>query len=266
MDSLFRCPLCKGRLIGEERRYFCLQGHSFDLSRAGYVNLLTGKDGGVHGDNKEMIRARRDFLEEGHYLPLREALCDILKENAPDTLLDVGCGEGWYTEGMCASLGQARVCGIDISKDALSYAGKRLKGRAQLAVASAYELPFDDGSFDALTLLFSPFAQEELKRVLKKDGLFFMAIPGKRHLWQLKSLLYDTPYENKVADFTLAGFDLFEERHIVFERTFCGTALQNLFAMTPYYYRTPMAGRLRAAETKELTVGMEFHLLGYRRT
>lgn len=265
MDGLFCCPCCKGRLLKEERRYFCEKGHSFDLSKSGYVNLLTGKSGGVHGDNKEMIRARRDFLGEGHYLPLREALCGLLEGIDPKTLLDVGCGEGWYTEGICEALPKTAVYGIDISRDALAFAGKRLRGQAELAVASAYDLPFKEERFDALTLLFSPFAEEEIWRVLKREGVLLMAIPGKRHLWQLKSVLYDTPYENAVSDFNLAGFDLFAKEHITFEKTFGSDTLKNLFAMTPYYYRTPREGILRAFQTKELTVVMEFHLLAYRK-
>ena len=265
MESLFCCPVCRGRLLKEERRLCCGDGHSFDLSKAGYVNLLTGKSGGVHGDNKEMIKARKAFLDEGHYLPLREALCDLLAENGAKRLLDVGCGEGFYTEGMAEKLPEALVAGIDISKDALAYGGKRLKGRAELAVASAYDLPFEDGLFDAVTLLFSPFAKEEILRVLCKDGLLVMAIPGKRHLWSLKSLLYKTPYENAVADFEIEGFSLVGQKHIAYQKTFRGQTLRNLFAMTPYYYRTPKEGVERANAAQSLQVEMEFHLLAYRK-
>lgn len=265
MNSLFRCPHCKARLSREEGRLCCLSGHSFDLAKAGYVNLLMGKSGGVHGDNKEMIKARKEFLSEGHYQPLRGALCDFLTEEQPKNLLDVGCGEGFYTEGLLDALKDCWVSGIDISKDALVYAGKRLGRRGELAVASAYDLPFEDGTFDAVTLLFSPFAKEEIMRVLKDEGVLVMAIPGKKHLWALKSLLYKTPYENQVADFEIEGFTLIKEEHIVYEKTFAGQTLRNLFAMTPYYYRTPREGILKAEQTTELAVGMEFHLLKYKK-
>ena len=266
MESMFVCPLCRGALSREEKRLFCAKGHSFDLSKAGYANLLVGKGGGVHGDNKEMIRARKDFLEGGYYLPLRDALEEALRKACPESLLDVGCGECYYTEGMANVLGDCSIAGIDISKDALAYGAKRMKGSAETAVASAYDLPLSDGRVEALTLFFSPYAGEEFKRVLKKDGLFLMAIPGKRHLWELKSILYKEPYENKVADFALDGFVLEGEDYISTRRRVEGRALSDLFAMTPYFYRTPREGVARAKETEELEVGFEFHLLTYRKS
>ena len=265
MESLFCCPCCKGRLLKDEKRLTCAAGHSFDLARAGYVNLLTGKSGGVHGDNKEMIKARKAFLDEGHYLPLRDALCEMLRDLSPKKLLDIGCGEGFYTKGMKEALPGTLVAGIDISKDALGFAGRRLEGGAELAVASAYDLPFGDGTFDCAALLFSPFAKEEILRVLSKDGVLLMAIPGKRHLWALKSLLYETPYENLLSEFEIEGFSLMAQRHIAYEKTFAGQTLRNLFAMTPYYYRTPKAGVERACATESLKVELEFHLLCYKK-
>jgi 23S rRNA (guanine745-N1)-methyltransferase len=157
------------------------------------------------------------------------------------------------------------VAGIDISKDALGFAGRRLEGGAELAVASAYDLPFGDGTFDCAALLFSPFAKEEILRVLSKDGVLLMAIPGKRHLWALKSLLYETPYENLLSEFEIEGFSLMAQRHIAYEKTFAGQTLRNLFAMTPYYYRTPKAGVERACATESLKVELEFHLLCYKK-
>ena len=189
MESMFICPHCKGELILEEKRLFCKSGHSFDKAKAGYVNLLRSQSGGVHGDNKEMIRARKDFLDGGYYSPLWQALEEGLKKYAPASILDVGCGECYYTEGMANALPLAQIAGIDISKDALNYGAKRMKGRAQTAVASAYDLPLKSGRVEALTLFFSPYAEQEIQRVLQKNGLFLMAIPGKSHLWELKIIV-----------------------------------------------------------------------------
>lgn len=269
MKSYFCCPVCHRPLNTEEKRLFCPEGHSFDKASSGYVNLLIKKGGGEHGDNKLMIRARKAFLEEGHYLPLRDALISALKEQAPQTLFDAGCGEGWYTAGMAEALPGCGICGADISGAALSYAAKRLGNRGETAVASLYDLPLPDGAFDGVTLLFSPLCREEFYRILKKNGKLYMAIPGKRHLWGLKQLLYNQPYENRPADFALEGFTLEKEEHILFEKEFSGKTLSDLFAMTPYYYRTPPSGRARAerlvAEEKVLKTELEFHLLVYRK-
>ena len=164
MESMFICPHCRGTLYKEEKRLLCHRGHSFDLSKAGYANLLVGKGGGVHGDNKEMIRARKDFLDGGYYLPLRDALVEVLKREVPESLLDAGCGECFYTEGMASALPSCRIAGVDISKDALAYGAKRMKARAETAVASVYDLPVAEEAFDALTLFFSPFAGEGAKK------------------------------------------------------------------------------------------------------
>ena len=188
MKCTVLCPNCRKPLLEEEKRWICPEGHSFDKAREGYVNLLF-RHGGTHGDNREMVLARRKFLDSGHYLPLRLLLCGRVKEQSPKTLLDAGCGEGYYTEGLSAALAQGELWGVDISKEALVCAGKRLKGKAKLAVASIYGLPFEDGCFEALTLTFSPYSGEEYRRVLKENGLLYMVIPGPQHLWELKEVL-----------------------------------------------------------------------------
>lgn len=263
--TLFCCPNCKGQLYKEEKRYVCAEGHSFDLSSEGYVNLLVGKGGGTHGDNGEMIAARRRFLESGHYLPLRLLLSGRVRDTKPQTLLDAGCGECYYTEGLARTLPETEIYGVDISKKALAYGAKKMKEKMFGAVASVYELPFKNECLDAVTLLFSPFSREEFLRVLKKDGTFVMAIPGKRHLWELKELLYDDPYENRVDDFAIRGFEYLGEDFLSYSRDVEGEELRDLFAMTPYYYRTPKEGRERAETCEGLSVTMEFHLLRYKK-
>ena len=131
------CPICSQKLeVTDSRCYKCPSRHSFDISKQGYVNLLPPSAKGVHGDNKEMIKARRDFLQKGYYRPM----CDVLTESVANfakgrklSLLDAGCGEGYYTSSVSKATNCSTV-GIDISKDALVYASKRLPD-AELAVA-----------------------------------------------------------------------------------------------------------------------------------
>ncbi len=264
MKSLFCCPVCREELCVEEKRLCCSCGHSFDRSKSGYVNLLrvAGKN---HGDNKEMIAARRSFLEGEHYLLLRDALCAALKEDRPEKIFDAGCGEGWYTAGVSKTLPDSTIGAVDISAVAAGYAGKRRLPNVEIAVASLYDLPIADASFDALTLLFSPFSREEFFRILKPGGKMYMAVPGRRHLYGLKELLYDRPYENILSDTAVEGFTLEKEEHILFEKSFEGEELRALFRMTPYFYRTPEVGRKRAEEADFLKTELEFHLFCYRR-
>lgn len=256
--GLLRCPLCRAPLIREDKRYFCPAGHSYDRSKEGQVHLLPGK-GSAHGDDKEMIRARHRFLESGAYAPLRDALASLLREQNPATLLDAGCGEGFYTA--AAAEIAARTVGIDLSGEALRLAAKRRLPRSEWAVASVYDLPLPDGSFDAILSVFSPFAGDEFKRLLAPDGIVYDVIPAERHLWELKSLLYENPYENAPEEGAPDGFTLLSSTPVEFGMALSHDLLADLFTMTPYYYRTPAAGRARLEQTESLTVTASFRIL-----
>ena len=167
------CPVCGEKLNEEERRWFCPKGHSFDRAASGYVNLLIShQNGKIHGDDKLMVRSRREFLDGGYYEPLKEELCKTVLsycENKELSLLDSGCGECYYTsavESFLLNQGiDCNIVGIDISKDALKMGDRRGKN-LKLAVASAYRLPVGEESCDVILNVFAPFAGEEYSRRL----------------------------------------------------------------------------------------------------
>ncbi|MBQ4325205.1 MAG: methyltransferase domain-containing protein [Clostridia bacterium] len=274
MEHLIVCPVCRGALTQAEGGYLCPLGHRFDTARRGYTNLLLGHSPGGHGDNREMILARQAFLGAGHYAPLLEALTHRAEQYFPEggLLVDAGCGEGYYTDGALRALASrgARGIGIDISKEALRAAGTRpsVKGGAlTLLVAGVYDMPLSDGCADMVLNFFAPLAREEYLRILRQDGILIMAIPARRHLFELKQVLYDTPYENEVQDFALAGFRLLHEDLISTRLSLDGSEqIGALFSMTPYYFRTPREGKERLARLSHLDVTAEFHLLTYRRS
>jgi len=263
----FICPVCSAPLTEGERGCTCPSRHSFDKSREGYYNLLLST-GGTHGDNREMIAARRDFLNTGAYLPLAERIAQLAREHvcSGGVLLDIGCGEGYYTSRIMDALGaDAAVIGFDISKDAVRLAAKRCKG-ATLAVASAYRMPIQDGAIDAATNLFSPLATEEISRVLRHGGRFIMAIPDENHLFGLKRALYRTPYKNEVKDSALDGFRLLSEEHISYKLTLDSREkIKSLFMMTPYAYRTPKEDRERVLSMDYLECEAAFVIFVYER-
>ena len=239
--SLFRCPLCAAPLERKAGAYRCPGAHSFDLAKEGYVHLLppNQKHSALPGDDRDMVLARRDFLSKGYYQLLLNTLRSrilALSGEAP-ALLDAGCGEGWYTAGVYQALAAAgkkpRMAGTDISKFALRAAAKREKG-VEFAVASSYHLPLADGSVDVLLNCFSPLALEEFRRVLKPGGRFLYAVPGAKHLWEMKEILYDNPYPNEEKETPYEGFAY---REIVpvdgSFRLDCRADIQNLFRMTP---------------------------------
>lgn len=257
--SNFICPVCKSEISLFERTYKCPNNHCFDLSKDGYVNLLMSQQSSLkrHGDDKLMVKARREFLEKGFYNELRKTLCETLNEelNKVSTVVDVGCGEGYYTAEIAKS-DVFKIYGIDISKDALKYAAKSVKN-SSFAVASAFSLPFADCSADCVLSVFAPSAYEEFYRVLKSDGKLIKAIPLEDHLWELKCALYKEPYKNKPEKRNDELFKLVSQKEIKYKINLTEKEdIENLFKMTPYYYKTGRedAERLLSLESLETTV------------
>lgn len=265
----FCCPVCGMPLQDAGNRLVCVRRHSFDQAKSGYVHLLLHTAGGKnHGDNRLMVQARRQFLETGFYAPLRTAICETAGRFAVPggTALDSGCGEGYYTEKIAETLSDSmQILGLDISKDAVNLAAKRCR-QARLAVASAFQIPMQEKSVDLLFEIFSPFAEAEFMRVLKPGGYFIEVIPGARHLYGLKAAIYETPYENEVTAFSRNGYTLCACEHLQNEIFLDKPAdIQNLFCMTPYYYKTGKAEQARLQTLKALTTETEFYILVYQK-
>ena len=275
--SAFRCPLCKGPLLAVGRSLRCPAGHSFDQAAEGYVNLLpvNARRAKDPGDNKEMVAARRRFLQAGHYGPFGAALgelCLALAKTARDPhsprLLDAGCGEGWYSRQAAAALTAAglypEMAGYDLSKPAVRLAAKA-QPEAAFAVAGSFAAPVADGWADVILNIFSPMAREEFLRVLAPGGALVYAVPGPRHLFGLKQVLYDTPYENPCCPVDYPGFVREDERAVQSTIRLEGGAIQDLFAMTPYYWKTPKEGAERLAKLEVLQTEIEFRFVTYRK-
>jgi len=243
-------------------------GHSYDLAKEGYTYLLppNQKHSAAPGDDKGMAQARRDFLSKGYYQPLLNTLCCQILVHSGDssTILDAGCGEGYYTAGIYQALRSAgkapRMAGTDISKYILRAAARRERD-IEFAVASSYHLPLADGSVDILLDCFSPLALEEFRRVLRPGGTFLYVVPAADHLWELKQVLYDHPYPNEEKETPYEGFAY--EAIVPVEDTI---TLENqadihaLFQMTPYYWKTPKAGAERLASLDTLTTRIAFRI------
>ena len=166
------CPVCGAALEPQGAAWRCVQGHCFDVARQGYVNLLTvtQKHSRHPGDTREMVAARRAFLDAGWYAPIAGALADLVRRFCPaaEAVLDAGCGEGYYL----SQLGWIpERWGIDISRDAVRYAAARDRS-AHWLTATAAHLPFADGGFDCVLSMFALTAGAELFRVLRPGGVF----------------------------------------------------------------------------------------------
>lgn len=261
--SDFICPVCGGSLSVQNRSYVCSRNHCFDISAKGYVNLLmSGQSKNKrHGDDALMLRAREKFLAGGLYSPMRDAVASVIPENS--RVLDIGCGEGYYTDYICRA-GNCAVTGIDISKEALILAHKR-NPSLSLAVASVSSLPVADESADVLVNIFAPEKTDEFLRVLKKDGLFIKVVPLEKHLYELKAAIYEKPYENKVVRAAPDGFRMDEFRELKYAMSVGGEDLRNLFMMTPYYYKTGTADQQKLLGIEQMEITAEFGIAVMRK-
>ena len=249
------CPICGEILDRIEKQYRCGNGHSFDLARQGYVNLLPvqQKRSLNPGDTREQVLGRRAFLETGCYEPISNALNETAKElGATGPILDVGCGEGYYSARLAEALG-AELTGLDISKEAVRCAAAQYKGPQWLCGTAAH-LPVADHSAGIITSLFALTMAEEFKRVLRPDGLFFQVLAAEDHLLGLKSIIYpELKFKEKNTIPEVPGFELVKSVPIRFTFTVEGEQVQNLLGMTPHVFRITKEGAERLAATTQLT-------------
>ena len=249
------CPICGEQLNNRDRQYICAQNHSFDVARQGYVNLLTvqQKHSLNPGDTREQVLSRREFLEAGFYAPIANALIDTARElGISGRILDVGCGEGYYSARLADALG-AELTGLDISKEAVRCAAAKYKGKQWLCATAAH-IPVEGGSVNLLTSLFALTLPEEFRRVLAPGGYYFQVLAAQDHLLGLKGIIYDRlNFKEKDTVPELPGFERVKSIPIRFSFTVEGQQVQNLFSMTPHVFRIGKEGAERLRRTEVLT-------------
>lgn len=272
----FVCPVCGGALTHVGGAVRCTAGHSFDRAKEGYVNLLLASrmHSKIPGDSREMVAARNRFLNGGGYAPFAAELARLCAELARKKggvlhILDAGCGEGYYDAAICAELERQglpfELAGFDISKAAVRLAARRKLPNAAFAVASSFAAPVKAGWADVVLNIFSPFAGEEFCRCLAPGGRLIYAVPTAEHLMGLKDVLYDEPYENPCQQVDYPGFSPAGETRVEDRITVEGQAIGDLFAMTPYYWKTPAEGSARLARMERLETPIGFRFLLYDR-
>lgn len=252
------CPVCSKRLTVAGKSLICTKHHSFDIAKQGYVNLLPVQNKkSLHpGDTKEMLVARREFLNSGIYLPICNSVTEKVKKltqkaDAPQ-VVDIGCGEGYYTTAIKNAIGNCNCIGIDISKDAVKMACSRDKSIAWV-VATAGCLPVADNSTNLITAMFSLISKDEYSRILKKGGYIVEVIAGNNHLIELKHIIYNEVFkqDKKPADIG-NGFKEISREEQQFTFTLDNQQLKNLLMMTPHLWRIKKENREKLEQTQSL--------------
>lgn len=272
--TILRCPVCQTDLPRRDKQFVCNAGHSFDIARQGYVNLLLSAQmpSKTPGDSAEMIADRRAFLDGDHYRPLRDAVAQKLAQlqtplDHPQRVLDLGCGEGYYTAAF-ADAPNREVFALDISKPALALAARRSK-QVTWCVGTSRALPFHDASLDVVLNIFCRPHETETQRVLRDDGVLLLVGPGAGHLTELREVLYDNVVvedSHSLSHLQNQGFVLADSQPLQYAFTVQQPAIAQLARMTPHYWRAPQTGRQRVEAIDTLTVRAEFVIQEFRKT
>ena len=272
-EGALACPVCGAAMaLTEDGKSVACTGkgkrHLFDFASEGYINLYASRASG--GDSGECIAARNAFLTKGYYEKISDAVNALLDKYAPKgaKVLDAGCGEGYYTLRMAKDGREA--FGFDLSKNGVKIAAKAAKrafAPAFFGVASVFALPVLSESMDAVTTIFAPCAEDEYARVLKPGGVLILAGAGKDHLIDLKKAVYENAYENEGRrDLPGEKFELLEETSVTYGITLTGGKdIENLFAMTPSFYRTSQSDKEKLHGFSSLYTKIDVELFIYKK-
>lgn len=264
--SIIICPVCGDELKEENRSLKCEKGHCFDRAKEGYVNLIAGarKNGSLIGDNRAMAFSRRAFLEKGYFDILLDELISVIREKALPCphILDICCGEGYYSHRISEAVG-CEMYGFDISKEMVRLAAKR-KNDCEYLVANLSRIPLKDKSIDIAFHLFAPFHEKEFSRIMKDGGTLITVVAGENHLFELKEILYDTPYKNDEKPPETEFLTVKEKRKVTGQIHLSSKEdISALFEMTPYYYHTSDKDKEKLSAYDELDVTVDFCVFIY---
>lgn len=244
----------------------CSGGHTFDAAREGYVNLLTGhQKPGLVGDSPEMLVARRRFLNDGYYEPLRDRLVELVAGFEHDLVAEVGCGEGYYIGGIADHIMSAKCLGTDVAKEGVRLAAKRYD-KAQFAVADTNKfLPLRNSSVSVLLDIFAPRNATEFRRVMRPGGKLVIVVPTNEHLAELRAtlpLMEIQPEKQLAVERTLGEkFTLELEETLVVPLKLSGNSIRELVAMTPNARFVDARAQAAIEKATELAVTAQFRIL-----
>jgi 23S rRNA (guanine745-N1)-methyltransferase len=178
---------CRLALTREDSRLVCPRGHSFDIARSGYVNLLQPQDRRSRqpGDTSDAIRARRRLHDLGVTEPLLRAIADITAATSCDIVLDAGSGDGFYL-GTLAHESGFDAHGVDISVAAVDAASRRYPDCEWIVANADRFLPYPDRSFSLVLSITARMNPAEFRRVLRDDGRLLVAIPSPEDLIEVR--------------------------------------------------------------------------------
>ena len=260
--TAFACPICQENLTLVESSLKCNNRHSFDLAKFGYVNLAPQIKQSANYD-KENFQNRQQILEAGFYQAILDAVSDLLanSKNAK-TILDIGCGEGFYSRKLQERHPDKTFYAFDISKDSVQIAAKSEPNWAvNWFVGDLARLPIKDASMDILLDIFSPANYGEFRRVLSKDGILIKVIPTENHLKEIRQKVQDQltnkDYSNQdIKNHFQEHFTILSSQTASLTKTITADQLQALLSMTPLLFHIDQT-KIDWSQLTEITIEAE---------
>lgn len=260
--TAFACPICRENLTLVESSLKCNNRHSFDLAKFGYVNLAPQIKQSANYD-KENFQNRQQILEAGFYQAILEAVSDLLASSkTATTILDIGCGEGFYSRKLQESHSEKTFYAFDISKDSVQIAAKSEPNWAvNWFVSDLARLPIKNASMHILLDIFSPANYGEFRRVLSKDGILIKVIPTENHLKEIRQRvqkqLTNKDYSNQdIKEHFQEHFTILSSQTASLTKTITTEQLQSLLSMTPLLFHVDQS-KIDWSQLTEITIEVE---------
>lgn len=260
--TAFACPICQENLTLLETNFKCCNRHSFDLAKFGYVNLAPQIKQSANY-NKENFQNRQQILEAGFYQAILDAVSDLLASSkTTTTILDIGCGEGFYSRKLQESHSEKTFYAFDISKDSVQIAAKSESNWAvNWFVGDLARLPIKDANMDILLDIFSPANYGEFRRVLSKDGILIKVIPTENHLKEIRQRVQDQltnkEYSNQdIKEHFQEHFTILSSQTASLTKTITAEQLQALLSMTPLLFHVDQS-KIDWSQLTEITIEAE---------
>ncbi|HEU8257318.1 TPA: methyltransferase domain-containing protein [Streptococcus pneumoniae] len=260
--TAFACPICQENLTLLETNFKCCNRHSFDLAKFSYVNLAPQIKQSANY-NKENFQNRQQILEAGFYQAILDAVSDLLASSkTTTTILDIGCGEGFYSRKLQESHSEKTFYAFDISKDSVQIAAKSEPNWAvNWFVGDLARLPIKDANMDILLDIFSPANYGEFRRVLSKDGILIKVIPTENHLKEIRQRVQDQltnkEYSNQdIKEHFQEHFTILSSQTASLTKTITAEQLQALLSMTPLLFHVDQS-KIDWSQLTEITIEAE---------
>lgn len=260
--TAFACPICQENLTLVESSLKCNNRHSFDIAKFGYVNLAPQIKQSANYD-KENFQNRQQILEAGFYQAILEVVSDLLaRSKTSTTVLDIGCGEGFYSRKLQESHSDKNFYAFDISRDSVQIAAKsEVNWAVNWFVGDLARLPIKDASMDILLDIFSPANYGEFKRVLKENGLLIKVIPTENHLKEIRQKVQDQltnkGYSNQdIKNHFQEHFTILSSQTASLTKTITTEQLQALLSMTPLLFHVDQS-KIDWSDLTKITIEAE---------